>query len=84
MDDVKKVATDAEGIKKNWEVIKKKERPNWNAMSEADKNTFRDHFMKEQESFTKKKLAEQGGFWAAIFGALFDTMFAGFDKKSLN
>ena len=84
MSDVKKVATDAEGIKKNWDIIKKKERPNWNSMTPADQDIFRNHFMKEQESYAKKKLAEQGGFWAAIFGALFDTMFAGFDKKSLN
>jgi hypothetical protein len=84
MNDVKKVATDAEGIKKNWDIIKKKEKPTWNSMTPADQDTFRNHFMKEQESFTKKRLAEQGGFWAMIFGVLFDTMFAGFDKKSLN
>jgi hypothetical protein len=84
MNDVNKVAPDAEGIKKNWDIIKKKERPNWSSMTPADQNTFRDHFMKEQESYAKKSLAEKGGFWAAIFGALFDTMFAGFDKKSLN
>lgn len=84
MSDVKKVATDAEGIKKNWDIIKKKEKPNWNSMTPADQDIFRNHFMKEQESYTKKKLAEQGGFWAAIFGAIFDSMFAGFDKKSLN
>jgi hypothetical protein len=71
-------------IKEAWEAAKKKEKPNWNTMPPAEKDVFRDHFMKEYGSYTEKKLAKQGGFWAAIFGSLFKTMFAGFDKKSLN
>jgi hypothetical protein len=84
MNDAKKEMPDDKKIKEAWEAAKKKECPKWGSMSEADKDVFRDHFADQYKNYTDKKFAKQGGFWSAIFGALFDGMFAGFDKKSLN
>jgi hypothetical protein len=56
----------------------------WDNMNEIEREPYRDAFLRERSEAGKKAIQAKGGFWAMVFGGLFDMMFAGFDKKSLN
>ena len=83
MNEVKKEMPDKAKLPEKFKKYRKNI-ANWDSLDETAKNGWRDKFLKQETDEAKKNLDAKGGFWAAIFGALFDTMFAGFDKKSLN
>jgi hypothetical protein len=83
MNDAKKQMLDEDNFKRGWQKVKNNIK-NWDTLDEKARDVHRDNYMKQFETDGKAELAKAKGFWALIFGGVFDMMFAGFDKKSLN
>ena len=89
MNDIKKEVVDEATIKADFKKWRSNATNNlddaiWNQLTDQEKGLHRDEFMRERANERKGAIAAKGGFWASIFSALFDTMFAGFDKSTLN
>jgi hypothetical protein len=83
MNDAKKQMLDEDNFQRGWQKVKNNIK-NWDTLDEKARDVHRDNYMKQFETDGKAELAKAKGFWALIFGSVFDMMFAGFDKKSLN
>jgi hypothetical protein len=83
MNDAKKQMLDEDNFQRGWQKVKNNIK-NWDTLDEKARDVHRDNYMKQFETDGKAELAKAKGFWALIFGGVFDMMFAGFDKKSLN
>jgi len=84
MNDAKKDIPTEDSLREGFKKFRKN-LGNWDSLDEKSKDSWRDKFLKEEKDKADKNIsARGGGFWASIFGAMFNSMFTGFDKKSLN
>ncbi|MDE2188737.1 MAG: hypothetical protein KGJ35_03365 [Patescibacteria group bacterium] len=83
MKDAKSGAPTVESTVEEWKRHKSKFK-NWDQMDEAQIELERGYFLDDMAEKNRKNRAGKVGFWASIFGAIFDSFFTSFDKSKLN
>ena len=72
-----------DSYKNTWDAFKKTQASQWDTMSDPDKDAVRDSFEKQQRAQYAESRGNKQGFWATVFGALFDA-FVTNNRSKLN